>query len=652
MKTAVDPYIRPIIIALLVAIAPHFLRLPAWIILWCLILWGYLFIGAGRGWARPGKYLRLFLASAGFVVAMVTLGGLMIGGNTFTGLLAVMAGLKPSETRDHRDRMVTVFIAYFIVITSLFIYENLAMTLYMLLSVLVTSTVLIHINHPGGRIRSHLRLAGIIMAQAAPLMIVLFLLFPRIQGSLWGMPRQGEGKSGFSDTLSPGNITSLVKSEEIAFRAEFSGEIPRMNRRYWRGIVFHEFDGRAWHWELRAPLPMPALTGEERAEYNVSLEPHDSRWLFALELPAGAPDGAKRFSDYTMISSSRVSRRRHYRVVSYLDYDTGPLTQVEKTVGLQLPPAGNPEARELARVWRESAGSDEEIVEMGLAYIRENNFVYTLNPPPLGVNVIDSFLFRSRKGYCEHYASSFAFLMRAAGVPARVVGGYLGGQKNPYGNYLTVRQSDAHAWVEIGFDERGWVRVDPTGAVSPERIEQGVAASLSPGEIPDFLTSGKYGSFSGYWENITYGWDAVNTRWDIWFAGYSFEQQQSLLKRIGIDAGSWEGPVKALLLGLFIAGLFAGLFAAGILRRDVGKRDLAQESYERFCQKLARAGMSRNPGQGPQDYGALISEKRPDLKGKSEEIIDLYVQLRYGRGGDESKMKAFQEKIKDFQPNR
>lgn len=629
--TAEKGHFPAIIVALAAAILPLGLRLPPWIMAWCYGLWGYQIMAVRFNWRHLGRGMRIGLTFMGFFGAMISFGH-TFGGDAFAGLLAVMAGLKPLEMNTHRDRMVTAFLAYFIVITSLLAYENLAMTLYMGLSVLITTAALIRLNHPGGAWKSQLKLAGAIMVQALPLTVILFFLFPRIQGSLWGVPQESQATSGFSDTLSPGRVSQMVQSDEIAFRAQFQGDIPDHRQLYWRGIVFYHFDGRNWLWKLRAPLHNKPLAGENPTTYTIGLEPHQDRWLFALDLPAEDPEIARLFPDYTLMRRGRVRRKLHYRLTSLMTYNTGDIHQRDSRAALELPDKGNPRSRALARKWAESANDHQEIVDAALKMIQEENFVYTLSPPLLEKEIIDGFLFNTRRGYCEHYASAFAFLMRAAGVPARVVGGYQGGMVNPYANSITVRQSDAHAWVEVWLKGQGWVRTDPTAAVAPNRIEQGVAAALSPGEAPDFLYNGRFGENIALWRAIRDGWDAVNIEWDMWFAGYAFEQQRSLLRAVGIDLNSWKGPVRVLLLALFLIGATALGFGLWIFRNPGMKTDPVQDIYEKFCKKLAKAGLPRPPHQGPIDYATDVAAARPDLSETVWEITNWYVKMRYGAG--------------------
>ena len=277
--------IFPILIAMIVAIFPHIGRLPFWISLWCASMWGYLMLSLKFNWPRPGKNIRRILAAVG-MAGLVFSYSRHLDQNAYLGLLAVMAALKPFEIYSHRDRMITVFLAYFIVITSLFLSETLAITIYMLFSVCITTAVLIRINDPFGQFKANFKLALLIMAQAIPLMIILFFLFPRIQGSLFGLSLAGSGKSGFSDNLAPGSIANLVENNDVAFRAMFEDGIPTSSLLYWRGIVFQTFDGRKWLTDKQTQEYYTLPKGENPVSYTVTLEPHNSRWLFVLDMPA------------------------------------------------------------------------------------------------------------------------------------------------------------------------------------------------------------------------------------------------------------------------------------------------------------------------------------------------------------------------------
>ncbi|CAN2039128.1 protein-glutamine gamma-glutamyltransferase [Candidatus Magnetomoraceae bacterium gMMP-15] len=378
------------------------------------------------------------------------------------------------------------------------------------------------------------------------------------------------------------------------------------------------------------------------------MEPHEQKWLFALDLPASKPDISIMLEGNTLISRRNVKNRILYNIKSCTFYNTGPLKKWE-LISLNLPLNVNLRAKKLAQKWREKTDNHRIIVDSALKFFRENEFYYSLNPPVLEDDFIDDFLFRTRKGYCEHYASAFAFLMRSAGIPCRIVGGYLGGELNPFGNYLIVRQSDAHVWAEVWLSDKGWIRVDPTSAVAPERVEQGMAEALPPEEIPAFLALPNLGPLSEYWQKIRFAWDAVNNNWNRWVMGYSFKRQKEFLSKIGIKIESWKGFISLLFMILGLISFFAALFFILILKKSSVKPDQVQKAYDKFCAKLAKINIYKRPEQGPVDYAKMVCLKRMDLIKPVNDITNLYVLLRYGNKGDENDLKKFKFLVKRFQ---
>ncbi len=633
----------PILFALIVAILPHIVRLPLWIILWCAGMWGYLALSLRFGWPMPGKMIRRILTLIGIIGLLLTY-SVRLGPDASLGLLAIMAALKPFEIDSHRDRIITVFVAYFIVITSLFQSETLAITLYMFVSVGITTAVLIRINDPGGRFSRHLKIAAVMMAQAIPLMAILFLLFPRIQGGFLNLSLGDQAKSGFSDIMSPGSVAMLVENDAVAFRAEFDGWMPPPELRYWRGIVFENFDGRVWRMESRTPEKSTPPPGDQPATYTINLEPHQARWLFALEMPAKIPDDAVLYADNTLRSRRPVFATLRYSLSSNTRYDAGGENPDRLQYLTRLPEGVNPRTTQLAREMTKNAVNADEKIHRILAYFANGGFVYTLKPPLLGHHPVDDFLFGAKKGYCEHFASAFAVMMRAVGIPARVVGGYQGGEVNPYGNFLLVRQTDAHAWVEVWLPEKGWLREDPTAAVAPERITGGMEGAS---------VRRYFGGLSKFMDQVRFGWEAMSARFNAWFEGYSYEQQRALLSKLGITAGNWGESLKALIILLPILMMAAaGAVAFWVLRTPPRKPDVIRKHYALFCEKLNRAGLGRKPGMGPFTYAAFAAENRPDLAQRIDEITGLYVGLRYQGRSSRAELFDFIKKIKAFQPIR
>lgn len=645
-------YLPYILAALIVALTPHILRLPLWIIAWVLGFWGYALGIARRGWLTPTGRIRQMMTVCGAVGGLATY-GFAFDLDAGVGLLTLMVGLKPLEIRNHRDRMMTLFLSHFLVITNLFYSSALGMTLYLAVSVFVTTAVLIRINHAGGSFAQSLRAAARIMAVALPLTLSLFLFFPRMYGGLWGAPRLTAGKIGFTDRLTPGSVSELAQDSAIAFRVQFEGKIPAQNQLYWRGIVFKHFDGQTWTpggSSLRYRLPLPDT---EPVAYAVTLEPHRQRWLFALDRPFESSRQTRIFADGTLRTWRKVNALMRYEVVSHTRYHTGAFL-AEDQANRGLPPEGNPEARALARQWAVTAKTPADVVKRALAFFRQNPFVYTLLAPPTGREIIDDFLFRTRRGYCEHYASALAFLMRAAGVPARIVGGYLGGEKNPYADYLIVRQADAHAWVEVWLPETGWTRVDPTAVVVPDRIARGMAAALALDERQALQTHSYLGPLADTWKKIRFGYDLANTHWNRWVIIYSRSQQRAFFTGLGLKTAGWKTPAVGLAVALGIIGLYlGGLTLLASLRRQRrlnGPTDEARQAYLVFCLRMAGVSLPRAPFLGPRDYARTVIASRPDLEADVRNITDLYVRIRYAPGGDKIHLRTLKSLVRRFKP--
>ncbi len=643
-------YLPSLLMALFAAILPHVPVLPSWVIAWCALNWGYILFCVSRSRPLPGRPARIGLAVLGILGLLVTY-HTRIDSSAYISLLAVMSAIKPFEVSTHRDRMVTLFLAYFIVIAGVLENDSLFMIFYMFASVLITTAVLIRINDPGRGLRVHFRTGATIMGQALPVMLVLFFLFPRLDGSLVGITRSDTGVTGFSGELSPGSVSGLVEDDRLAFRVEFDGDIPGFRDQYWRGITFARFDGKAWHWQrMPASFEAPPGGSGEAAGYRVILEPHRSRWLFLLDYPESIPDDSTLYEDFTALSDDPIHRTRRYNAVSRLRGHTGS-TPFPGSDFISLPGSGNPKSRALAARFLELRPEPEQVAEAILGYFKDQDFLYTLRPPRAGSHPVDDFLFESRQGYCEHYASAFAFLMRAAGIPARVVGGYLGGELNPYGNYLIVRQSHAHAWVEVWSPEKGWFRVDPTLAVAPGRAEGGLEGALSPEEFLG-MTQRYLRPFSSFISQVRFGLDAFSMQWEARFMSYSYEHQREILDRIGIGYTRRSGAVKLLGAGVVLVFLLFFGYLAFQLRSKAKKPDTVKKFYLVFLEKLASAGISRDCGIGPLDFAKEAARRRPDLADSIREITDLYINLRYSADPGEDTFYRFRDAVKSFDPQR
>lgn len=626
--------------------APHAERLPWWVTLLAgtLIVWR---VYLARAQLRLPHRFFLML-----VVTTVTAGvylhyGTIFGRDAGVALLVVMLALKLLEMRTSRDAMLLIFLSYFLVITNFLYSQTIPTALYMLACLWFITAGMIGINYanPPRGVKHQLRTSGVLLAQSVPLMLVLFVLFPRVQGPLWGMPADMQrGSTGLSDTMAPGSLSNLTLSEAVAFRASFSSPTPELRRLYWRGPVLWDYDGRTW----RAPplvYTRPTYdTFYDPVMYTVTVEPHGKAWLFALDLPGLLPPRSVTTSDFQIISLRPVTTRTRYEMTSFLDYRYG-VGEDKDTLerALQLPVGFNPRTLALAQELKRKHGSDRAVMDAVFRMFNRDGFSYTLSPPLLGRHSIDEFLFETRSGFCEHYSSAFAVVMRAAGIPARVVTGYLGGEPNPIGNYLIVRQADAHAWAEVWLPGDGWVRVDPTAAVSPARIEQGISAMGAGNTLPLFMRS-DYPLLRQF--RLT--WDSMANSWNQWVLGYTPERQFALLTRVGLDDATWR-TLAALMLGT--AGVIVSILAVITLRRlRVRVRDPVKLAYIAFCDKLRVRGLARHNAEGPLSYAERVIEARPDLETVVRSFMRLYVSLRYGDAAVTDELGRLRRMEKEFKP--
>ena len=637
------------------AVAPHALELPLWIIAVFAAAASWRYLCEQRGWYRPGRWLRTAL----LLLVLVTIYrkyGTLLGRDPGVALLITLLGLKFLELKTVRDYFLSLFLFYLVTLSSFLYSQSLWLGAWALLAVIVCTAGLIQLVQPAGMdIRQRLRLAGAMLVKAVPLMLIVYLLFPRISGTLWGLPADAySGLTGMPDKVQPGSIRSLSQSSEVAFRVTFDGAAPPMRELYWRGLVLWETDGRGWNrgW-ARTSTPNSFFPLSEPVRYQVTLEASNKPWILALDLPAAAPKDSRYQPDFTLEAREPIRERKNYTLTSYTRYRTGDLGPVEQKRALQLPRNLSPRVRALAEEWRRASTDALTVARTALDYFHRENFAYTLNPPLLGSDPVDEFLFDTRRGFCEHYASAFVTLMRAAGIPSRMVIGYMGGELNPAGHYLIVRQSDAHAWAEIWLPKRGWVRVDPTGAIAPERIELGFDAArrlelqgVSFGSLPAEALSRmiELGWFEHAVRQARWYWDLTNITWYRWVVDYGKERQERFLSSLGLDDISW-GRLINLIGGIV---LLLTLVYALILWRPKKSADPALALYLRFCRKLARVGIERAPHEGALAFAERCNSQRPDLKKHIDEVTEYYSRTRYGNGDGLSELNTLKQAVVRF----
>ncbi len=623
-------------------LTPHLQVLPIWTSIGAvsLLIWRVWITWSGR--RLPARWL---------LVALILITGVaiwlqfrtLVGKDAGVAYLVVLLCLKLLEMRARRDIFVVTFLCLFILLTSFFESQSIATAGHMLVALLLVVMSLISTSF-GEREPSYgkrLRIALHLCLLAAPLMIVLFVLFPRVQGPLWGMPADSlNGRSGLSDNMAPGSISNLSQSNDIAFRVKFRDTPPPQSERYWRGPVFGSFSGRVWRPSTQRYFPRASPFDVEPdpgslSEYTVTLEAHNQPWLFVLDAAAQAPRipdmSVLLRPDLQVVTQTLIRERLRYEARSYTRFRYGlQENPANLRDWLTLPNGFNPRTLEYARAMRErieqagpadASDTGRRLVTEVLQIFRTQNYFYTLQPPLLGRDSVDEFLFDTRRGFCEHYAGAFVVLMRAMNVPARVVTGYQGGELNPVDQVLEIRQRDAHAWAEVWLADSGWLRVDPTAAVSPVRVEQGIAQALPPSGITNRLIA------SNNWLRYArFNWDAISNNWNQWVLSFNAERQTSLFEDLGLANIDWS----TLITGLVAAfALVLAAIGASLLPRRV-QIDPLLALYSKFCDRNARRGLGRMPAEGPREYLARIGPQLPAGQlAAAREITLLYEQLRY-----------------------
>lgn len=602
--------------------------------LWCsaltltLLVWRGVLAWQGR--PLPSRWWLLGLL-------VVTVGATLLTHRTILGrdagvtLIALLLALKTLELRARRDAFVVFFLALFTLLTHFFYSQSLLTAAGVLLAVWGLLTSLVNAHSPFGKppLWQSARTAGSMALLGAPIMLVLFLFFPRL-APLWGMPGDAmTGRSGLSNQMKVGQVAQLAQDPSVALRVKFDGAPPPSGQMYFRGPVLSEFDGTQWR-PLRPrqfdPLQMDhhLVVSGEPLNYEVTLEPHNQSWLLTLDATPSAPTSPALSGqqllltpDLQWLTSRPVNDLLRYRAQSHPVFRHGPL---QAELGLRdhlgLPPGFNPRTLLMAQQWRQEAGNGPEaaqqLVQRALTLLRTGGYGYTLAPGLYGRHTADEFWFDRKQGFCEHIASSFVLLMRALDIPARVVTGYQGGERNPVDGFWTVRQSDAHAWTEVWLAGQGWVRVDPTGSVAPSRTE-----TLQRLEAPQGLVATALVTINpALGERLRATWEAVNNRWNQWVLNYSQSRQFSLLENLGFESPSWRE------LGYVLAGLLAITSLAGALwalweRRQHDPwlrllhqahrraRDLGLDADERTTPRQLATQLHRHFGQHPGTAGVV-----------------------------------------------
>jgi protein-glutamine gamma-glutamyltransferase len=635
---------------LALALLAHVTTLPLWVPV-IIVACGLIRLGlARRGRSAPPR--GVLIAVAALVMPLMflrfhTFNGLVAG----TALLSVAAGLKLLETKTQRDIYIITLIIYFVSLAALLEGDSFWLLAYLIGVCWLTTATLLRATSsgPAPGWRRSLRYGGRVLAQALPLALVFWLLFPRFASPLWQIPNDSKtAASGVSDTMSPGDITQLALSDEVAFRVRFDSAAPPAQERYWRGPVLDHFDGHTWTQSSSGigGTPPPLQPQGPAYHYTVMMEPHQHRWLFMLDWPSTwNQPRAELSSDYTLMQPEPLSRAVDVAGTSYTQVQySEPLKPRTRMRDLDQPRNRNPRTQQLAREMRSAHADDMELVRAALDMFRQQPFYYTLTPPKLSDNSVDEFLFDTKRGFCGHYASAFAALMRAAGIPARVVTGYQGGTLNPYGDYWILRQSDAHAWTEVWIDGRGWTRIDPTAAIAPERVERGLADTVS---ADDPLAS-RWQRNTPWFAGARLRLDLLREIWRERILDFDQDSQRKLLEMLKIP----EPDGQKLVMVLAAAMTLVLVWLTWQVHRELAppSKDVAGRTYARLCAKLAAAGIARKVHEGAEAYAMRVAQQRPDLADTVTALCRHYSYLRYAAPSGRITLGQFQAGVRAFRP--
>jgi protein-glutamine gamma-glutamyltransferase len=633
---------------------PHMFHLPLWTSV------GFLMLYAWRlGLVLSGRWLPRdsvrWAAAIACIIAVFAQYKTLLGRDAGVALLVLFLGLKLMEMKARRDLFVVIFLCFFILITSFFYSQSIWAAISAILAVwaLLAAMLTMHYGPNETPVPERFKSIGIIMLQAAPLAAALFFLFPRVSTPLWGLPSDAHsGRTGMSDTMAPGSVSNLRLSQEIAFRAKFDGAWPETSQMYWRGPVLGDFDGKQWQ-PLKTSLTPRVQANiqplsRKPISYTMTLEPHNQRWLFALDAPSSINNpslsnlGAQLNPDAVLQAKEPITSRVRYSLDASLNYSLGiddePLSRQN---WLDLPPSFNPRTLALAAQWQNETPDPGKLVQRALDHIRSEPFYYTFKPPLLGRNSVDEFLFTTRSGFCEHYSSAFVVLMRALDIPARVVTGYQGGERNPVDDYWIIKQADAHAWAEVWLAGKGWVRVDPTSAIAPERIERGA----QPVRFGD--RAGETLKGAGLMDKLKYKLDSVTNSWNQWVLNYDRNAQKKLLELLGFDFDEWR-EVAGLLAG--VLGLLIAIAALVTLRPRLPK-DPVERIWKALTDKLESKGLQRYPNETSLQWlsrvgGDLPAEQQVLFAAICKEYNHLRYEVQNVKSKDVRNLRVLATKLK------
>ena len=630
---------------------PHIAHIPPIIFAFFYLLLSWRFIGIWKPNCLPNKWLVFLLIIFGLTLLYSQYHG-VLGRDAGTRLFVVALALKLLEIKSERDLYLISYLAFIVAATQFLYDQSLLMAAYLFSVCSLLLATLVSINSGKPQTLAALKTAGLIMVQALPIAAALFILFPRVEAPKWLLLKEeSRTKTGLSDSMEPGSISNLGLSGELVFRVKFTGAVPPPKLRYWRGPVFSHTDGKKW---TQAPdlrygrfLDKLIVNGAPY-QYTLLMEPQDKPWVFALDMPVDYSLPLSRNANYQLITAENPDKRAEYPITSYTDYNTGTITRTEYKDATQLPGAPSDKIKQLVEHLHGFDRPPEDFINRILSHFRKEDFHYTLTPPLMEENPIETFLFTTRYGFCSHYAAAFVYLLRVAHIPARVVTGFQGGELNPDGDFLEIRQANAHAWAEVWLEHKGWVRFDPTAAIAPERIERTINFEQpAPDGSISYLPTGAAGRSAINWLTRTRQlWGNVDYQWQRWIINYDNKHQSRFLSTLGII------DIKTLIYWMVaVIGLITVVLGWLLLHQKQKGVDRVLRIYNRYCNKLAKRGLVRGAGEGANDFAERVKSKLPKQAADIDRITGLFVKLRYGRVSTPEELKQFDKWVAGFKPH-
>jgi len=603
-----------------------------------------------RGWLvwqqrpLPGRWVLGTLLALAVGLTLLTYHTL-VGSQAGVTLIAMLLALKTLELRARRDAMVVFFLGFFTLLATFLFSQSLPTAAATLLALLGLLTALVNAHLPSGRppLLQSMRTAAIMALAGAPIMLVLFLFFPRM-APLWGVPNETlTGRSGLANQMSVGSMASMALDDRIAMRVRFKdGRLPPPNAMYFRGPVLTAFNGRDWYAlnqpEARGitwarPTPPFLQVHGDAFHYEITLEAHRRHWLLTLDAAAEQPElppgtRALMTPELQWTTNRPILSVLRYRAQSHLQFSHGPLRRSSALRAyVQLPKGMNPRTLELAQQMRAdpalAAGDTSAYVQAALNRLHTGGYSYSLSPGVYGEHTADEFWFDQKEGFCEHITSAFVVLMRALDIPARIVTGYQGGELNHIDGYWVVRQSDAHAWAEVWSEEQGWLRVDPTGAIAPNRIGQFERLQTPPGLLGSAVETLVSPDFAQYLRAL---WEALDNGWNQQVLNYTQERQFNLLQALGWETTRWQTLLQLMCsaLTLYLVGWL------GLTYWEKG-RDPWQHLLMRAAKTLAHAGLHLPHYSTPRSMAQQIRQHFGESGEAAAQWMLRYESARYGK---------------------